>query len=318
VNPYFTTSQVNENKRLSQSGPTTRDKRVKGSILSFIKTFRPPISSLTWHTRHHEEIRLDKTTSRTNFNNLDMPEIFFNLDRTFYKNSHHHNLRRNLMAKRIGVILSGCGVYDGSEIHEAVITLLAIDRAGAEAVCMAPDIPQMHVINHLSGEPEAGATRNVLIESARIARGNIQDLAKVQASDLDALILPGGFGAAKNLCNFAVAGADCEVNAETARLIREMYAAKKPIAAVCIAPAVLSKVLGDENISHKLTIGNDQGTAEALAALGTEHIPCPVDEFVIDHNNKLVSSPAYLLAGKISEAAEGIEKTVQALLGMID
>jgi enhancing lycopene biosynthesis protein 2 len=222
------------------------------------------------------------------------------------------------MAKRIGVILSGCGVYDGSEVHEAVITLLAIDRAGAEAICMAPDIPQMHVINHLSGEPEAGATRNVLIESARIARGNIQDLAKVQASDLDALILPGGFGAAKNLCNFAVAGADCEVNAETARLIREMYAAKKPIAAVCIAPAVLSKVLGDENISHKLTIGNDEGTAEALTALGSEHIQCPVEEFVIDRDNKLVSSPAYMLAGRISEAAEGIEKTVQALIGMID
>ena len=222
------------------------------------------------------------------------------------------------MAKRIGVILSGCGVYDGSEINESVITLLAIDRAGAEAVCMAPDIPQMHVINHLSGEPEAGAIRNVLIESARIARGNIQDLAKVQASDLDALILPGGFGAAKNLCNFAVAGADCEVNAETAHLIREMYAAKKPIAAVCIAPAVLSKVLGDENISHKLTIGNDKETAEALAALGSEHIQCPVEEFVIDRDNKLVSSPAYMLAGKISEAAEGIEKTVQALIGMID
>ena len=222
------------------------------------------------------------------------------------------------MAKRIGVILSGCGVYDGSEIHEAVITLLAIDRAGAEAVCMAPDIPQMHVINHLTGEPEAGATRNVLIESARIARGNIQDLAKVQASDLDALILPGGFGAAKNLCNFAVAGADCEVNAEAARLIRAMYAAKKPIAALCIAPAVLSKVLGDENISHKLTIGNDEGTAEALAALGSEHIQCPVEELVIDRDNKLVSSPAYMLAGRISEAAEGIEKTVHALIGMID
>ena len=222
------------------------------------------------------------------------------------------------MAKRIGVILSGCGVYDGSEIHEAVITLLAIDRAGAEAVCMAPDIPQMHVINHLTGEPEAGATRNVLIESARIARGKIQDLAKVQASDLDALILPGGFGAAKNLCNFAVAGADCEVNAETTRLIKGMYAAKKPIAAVCIAPAVLSKVLGDENISPKLTIGNDEGTAAALATLGSEHIQCPVEEFVIDRDNKLVSSPAYMLAGRISEAAEGIEKTVQALIGMID
>jgi enhancing lycopene biosynthesis protein 2 len=222
------------------------------------------------------------------------------------------------MAKRIGVILSGCGVYDGSEIHEAVITLLAIDRAGAEAVCMAPDIPQMHVINHLVGEPQASETRNVLIESARIARGNIQDLAKVQAKDLDALILPGGFGAAKNLSNFAVAGADCDANPEVARLIKEMYAAKKPIAAVCIAPAVLAKVLGDQKIAHKLTIGNDEGTAEAITKLGAEHIQCPVEEFVIDRDNKLISSPAYMLAGSISEAAEGIEKTVQALIGMID
>lgn len=222
------------------------------------------------------------------------------------------------MAKRIGVILSGCGVYDGSEIHEAVITLLAIDRAGAEAVCMAPNIPQMHVINHLAGEPEPGETRNVLVESARIARGNIKDLANVQASDLDAVILPGGFGAAKNLCNFAVSGPDCEVNAEVARLIKEMHKAKKPIAAVCIAPAVLAKVLGDEGISNKMTIGNDEGTAEALAKMGTEHIQCPVEEFIIDPGNKLVSSPAYMLAGSISEAAEGIEKTVQALIGMLE
>lgn len=222
------------------------------------------------------------------------------------------------MAKRIGVVLSGCGVYDGSEINETVITLLAIDRAGAEAVCMAPDIPQMHVINHLTGEPQAGETRNVLIESARIARGNIQDLASVQARDLDALMLPGGFGAAKNLSNFAVAGADCEANSETARLIREMYTAKKPIAAICIAPAVLAKVLGEQKIAHKLTIGNDEGTAEALTKLGAEHIQCPVEDFVIDRDNKLISSPAYMLASRISEAAEGIEKTVQALIDMID
>ena len=222
------------------------------------------------------------------------------------------------MAKRIGVILSGCGVYDGSEIHEAVITLLAIDRAGAEAVCMAPDVPQMHVINHLAGEPAEGESRNVLVESARIARGNIKDLAKVKAAEIDALILPGGFGAAKNLCDFAVKGPDCSVNAEVARLIKEMYAAKKPIAAVCIAPAVLARVLGSTNVSPQLTIGTDTGTAEALNKMGTEHIQCPVREFVVDRQNKLVSSPAYMLAGRISEAAEGIEKTVQALIGLIE
>lgn len=222
------------------------------------------------------------------------------------------------MAKRIGVILSGCGVYDGSEIHEAVITLLAIDRAGAEAVCMAPDVPQMHVINHLVGEPAEGESRNVLVESARIARGNIKNLATVQVTDIDALILPGGFGAAKSLCDFAVAGPDCAVNFEVACLIKGMHAAKKPIAAICIAPVVLSKVLGSENVSHQLTIGSDVGTAAALGTMGTEHILCPVREFVVDKENKLVSSPAYMLAGSISEAADGIEKTVQELIGMIE
>lgn len=221
------------------------------------------------------------------------------------------------MAKRIGVILSGCGVYDGSEIHEAVITLLAIDRAGAEAVCMAPDIPQMHVINHLAGEPAQGETRNVLLESARIARGNIKDLATVEANDIDALILPGGFGAAKNLCDFAVKGPDCSVNTEVARLVKAMYAAKKPIAAVCIAPAVLAKVLGSASDAPQLTIGTDAETAEALQKMGTKHVQCPVREFVVDRQHKLVSSPAYMLAGRISEAAEGIEKTVQALIDLI-
>lgn len=219
------------------------------------------------------------------------------------------------MAK-VGVILSGCGVYDGSEIHEAVITLLALDRAGAEAVCMAPDMQQA-VVNHLTGETVDGAVRNVLEESARIARGNISDIAKIKAADLDALILPGGFGAAKNLCDFAFKGADCEVHPEVARLVREIVAAKKPLAAVCIAPALISKVLGDDQLAHQLTIGNDAGTAEALTAMGSSHVDCPVREFVIDKQNKLVSSPAYMLAGNISEAAEGIEKTVNTILEMI-
>ena len=222
------------------------------------------------------------------------------------------------MAKQIGVILSGCGVYDGSEIHEAVITLLAIDRAGAEAVCMAPNIEQMHVINHLKGEPAEGETRNVLVESARIARGNIKDLAHVKADSLDALILPGGFGAATNLCDFAVKGAECSVSPDVARCVREMVNAKKPVAAVCIAPTVLSRVLGDDKLPHELTIGNDQQTADALTAMGSKHVTCPVSNFVVDKANKLISSPAYMLAGSISEAAEGIEKTVNALIELID
>ncbi len=219
------------------------------------------------------------------------------------------------MAK-VGVVLSGCGVYDGSEIHEAVITLLALDRAGAEAVCMAPNM-EAAVVNHLSGEAAKGETRNVLIESARIARGKIRDIAEVQINEIDALIFPGGFGAAKNLCDFASQGSDCSAHPEVARLVRETIAAKKPLAAICIAPALISRILGDDHLAHKLTIGTDAGTADALVKMGTEHIDCPVSNFVVDPTNKLISTPAYMLAGSIGQAAEGIEKTVAALMEMI-
>ncbi len=218
------------------------------------------------------------------------------------------------MAKKIGVILSGCGVYDGSEIHEAVITMLALDRQGAEMVLCAPDSPQMHVINHLTGEVAEDETRNVLTESARIARGAVRDVAAVSADELDGLIIPGGFGAAKNLCDFAVKGPDCDVDPEVARLVREVHGQHKPVAAVCIAPAVLARVLGDE--SPALTIGTDDNTAAALEQMGARHQACPVTEFVVDRERKLITSPAYMLAQRISEAAEGIEKTVQTLLDM--
>ena len=220
------------------------------------------------------------------------------------------------MAKKIGVILSGCGVYDGSEIHEAVITLLAIDRAGAEAVCMAPDAPQLHVVNHLTGEVASGESRNVLVEAARIARGKIRNLKEVTVADFDALILPGGFGAAKNLCDFAVKGADCAVHPEVARILRATVAAKKPLGAICIAPAILARVLGAEQLAPQLTIGTDPGTAAALEQMGAKHQNCPVRDCVVDRQNKLVTTPAYMLAGRIGEAADGIEKTVKVLLEM--
>ena len=218
------------------------------------------------------------------------------------------------MGTKVGVILSGCGVYDGAEIHESVITLLALDRHGAEAVVCAPDRPQLHVVNHLTGEVEEGASRNVLVESARIARGAIRDVAAVSADELDALILPGGFGAAKNLCDFAVRGAECEVDAGVAALVRAVHAQGKPVAAVCIAPALLARVLGSEG--PELTIGSDAGTAGALESMGATHVQCPVRDFVVDRERKLVTSPAYMLAKSISEAAEGIEGTVKALLEM--
>jgi enhancing lycopene biosynthesis protein 2 len=215
------------------------------------------------------------------------------------------------MKKKVGVVLSGCGVFDGSEIHEAVITLLAIDRNGAEAVCMAPDM-ELDEVNHLTSQP-TGAKRNVLVESARIARGKIRNIADVKAAELDAIIFPGGFGAAKNLCDFATKGPQASVNAETARLLQEMVAAKKPIGAICIAPALVATVLG-KSLSPRVTIGTDAGTAGAINQTGSVHVDCTVREFVVDKEHKIVSTPAYMLAGSIAEAAEGIEKAVKAVL----
>ena len=170
------------------------------------------------------------------------------------------------------------------------------------------------MVNHLTGEVEEGAERNVLVESARIARGAIRDVTEVTADELDALILPGGFGAAKNLCDFAVKGVDCSVDPGVAALVRAVHEQGKPVAAVCIAPALIAKILGDEG--PELTIGNDADTAGALEAMGAAHVACPVREFVIDRERKLISSPAYMLAESISEAAEGIERTVAALIDM--
>jgi enhancing lycopene biosynthesis protein 2 len=218
---------------------------------------------------------------------------------------------------KVGVVLSGCGVYDGAEIHESVITLLALDRAGAEVVCCAPDVPQMHVVNHRTGDVVAGEERNVLTEAARIARGDIKDVKEVAAADIDALIVPGGFGAAKNLCSFAVDGTDCSVQEDVARLIRDVVSAGKPMAAICIAPALVAKIFEGDASSPTLTIGTDEGTAKALEAMRATHQACPVNEVVVDPDLKIVTTPAYMLAGSIKEAADGIEKTVETVLGMI-
>lgn len=219
------------------------------------------------------------------------------------------------MSKRIGVMLSGCGVFDGSEIHEAVFTLLTIDKMGATAVFMAPNIEQMHVINHHAGHPDTGSTRNVLDESARIARGSISDVAHVKAGDIDALVFPGGFGAAKNLCTFATEGPDCTVDPQVARLIREMHQAGKPMGFLCIAPAVAAKVLGEKGII--LTIGKDQGTAQAIEACGARHQQAPVTDCVVDEANKVVSAPAYMYGdARPSEVLAGIEKAVGKVIAM--
>src|SRR5437762_4563741 len=178
------------------------------------------------------------------------------------------------MAKKIGVVLSGCGVLDGSEIQDTWLTLLADDRAGSEAVCLAPKVKQVHVINDLTGEESKGEARNVLTESARIARGKVRDVAGVKDGELDALIFPGGFGAAKNLCDYAFKGPDCSVNADVARLANEVHAAGKPIGVVCIAPVLAAKLFGGE--SPQLTIGSDKNTAKDVEKFGAKHVACPV------------------------------------------
>ena len=212
--------------------------------------------------------------------------------------------------KKIGVVLSGCGVYDGAEIHESVLTLLALARHGAEVICFAPDKNQVDVINHLTGEvmPE---TRNVLTEAARIARGNIQPLAQANATALDALIVPGGFGAAKNLTTFASQGSECHVDSELNALALAMHSAGKPLGFICIAPAMLPKIF---DFPLRLTIGTDIDTAEIIEDMGGEHVPCPVDDIVVDEDNKIVTTPAYMLAQNIAEAATGIEKLVDRVL----
>ena len=201
---------------------------------------------------------------------------------------------------KVGVVLSGCGVNDGSEIHEAVITMLELDKAGADMVLMAPNIDQLHVINHVTGD-EMDDSRNVLVESARIARGNIKDVAEITSDDLDALIFPGGFGVAKNLSDYAMAGAECSINPDVQRLSKEIHNDGKPIGVICIAPAMMAQILGENT---ELTIGFDDQTASDINTMGAKHITCSVEEIVIDEDKKVVSTPAYMEANSIKEAAE--------------
>ena len=217
---------------------------------------------------------------------------------------------------KVAVILSGCGVYDGAEIHESVITLLALDRAGADVKCFAPDVNYMHVINHISGAVVENETRNVLIESARIVRGEIKDLGKANPLDFDAAIFPGGFGVAKNLCDFAVNGVNCTVNPEVKRFVLEAFSAGKPMGFMCIAPALLSKIFEGRNIDLKVTIGSDPETASAIEKMGARHIVYSVDNCLVDVENKIVTTPAYMSAKKISEAAAGIEKLVKEVIAL--
>ncbi|MBH54348.1 MAG: isoprenoid biosynthesis protein ElbB [Opitutaceae bacterium] len=218
--------------------------------------------------------------------------------------------------KRVAVILSGCGVNDGAEIHESVLTLLALDRANAEVTVAAPDIAQMHVVNHQTGDVADGESRNVQVESARIARGPVKSVSELNLDELDAVVLPGGFGAAKNLSTFAVDGAGCSVDESTAEFLERFHGAGKPIGFACISPAIAAKIFGDKGV--QLTIGTDEGTASALESVGAKHISCHVEEFVVDKDLKIVSTPAYMLGQRISDVEKGISKWIDVVLSLVD
>lgn len=218
---------------------------------------------------------------------------------------------------RVAVCLSGCGFLDGSEIHEAVFTLLALDRAGAGIVCCAPDQMQARVVDHRTQKEVPAKRRNVLTESARIARSEIKPLSAVRAADIDALIFPGGFGAAKNLCTFADNGPDCTVDPEVESLVNDMIEAHKPIGAICIAPAMLARIVGKKKIAAKMTIGNDPGTAAAINRMGAKHCECPTTEMVSDPEHKVVTTPAYMTGKGPADVCAGIEKLVAEVLRMV-
>lgn len=215
---------------------------------------------------------------------------------------------------RVAVCLSGCGFLDGAEIQESVFTLLSLSQTGAEAICCAPDIAQAAVVNHLKKEPEEGEKRNVLVEAARIARGDIRDVATVTPRDFDALIFPGGFGAAKNLCSFADKGPECDVHPEIQRLVTETLEARKPIGAICIAPALIARIAGMSGRQPTLTIGNDPATAAALEKMGAAHQESPCSACVVDEPNRIVSAPAYMCDASPVEVYEGIRKLVNEVL----
>lgn len=214
--------------------------------------------------------------------------------------------------KKIAVILSGSGVYDGSEIHEAVLTLLAIAQHGAVCEIFAPDRDQYHVINHLTGE-EMDESRNVLIESARIARGRVRDLADFDPQEFDGLILPGGFGVAKNLSDYAFLGATCNVVREVELAVRSMAELSKPIGALCIAPVLIARILGQV----KITLGDDLETIKNVEDMGATHHTTGHGEIVVDEQNKVVTSPCYMLDADITQVALGADKVVKALLDLM-
>ena len=214
--------------------------------------------------------------------------------------------------KKIAVVLSGCGNKDGAEIHESVMTLWAIHKHGAEYQCFAPDIRQHHVLNFITNE-EMDEERNVLLESARIARGQIKNLADFDPARYDAIIIPGGLGAAKNLSSYAFDGPDCQINEELAKAVRGMADLKKPIGALCIAPVLIAKILGNIEV----TIGHDPNTVAALTKMGASHQETGHGEITVDRTNKVVTTPCYMLDARVDQIGDGAENVVKAILALM-
>lgn len=225
---------------------------------------------------------------------------------------------------KIGVLLSGSGVYDGSEIQEAVLTLLAIEEIEAEAICISIDKPQHHVINHLNGE-EMNDSRNMLIESARIARGNIKNINDVSPNDIDAMVIPGGFGAAKNFTSWAFNGSDGEILPEVKLLLVNLINIGKPIAALCVSPVVLAKALEGSTITPTLTIGTDKEPSpyditaftDGLQKTGMQTEMKSVREINIDVKNKIISAPCYMMEASIVDVRKNIRSAIEALRDLV-
>ncbi len=217
--------------------------------------------------------------------------------------------------KKFAIVLAGCGVFDGAEIHEATLTMLAIKKLGADFQAFAPDIDQYHVINHYTGkEMREKERRNVLVESARIARGKIKPLDEFEEKDFDALIFPGGFGAAKNLSDVAFKGADAEIDEEVVRAVNEMLASKKPIGALCISPAFIAKIIGDV----KVTIGQDEETAQMIEAVGGTHVTADHGDVVIDDEKLVFTTPCYMLDAEITDIWDGAYNIVEAMIKFME
>ena len=220
--------------------------------------------------------------------------------------------RKSKIMKKFAVVLSGCGVFDGAEIHEATLSLLAIAKSGCNYEIFAPDMNHHHVINHITGE-EMDETRNVLIEAARIARGNISDLKTLQPIAFDGLLFPGGFGAAKNLCTWAFDGVEASVIPEVEKAVKEMISLSRPIGALCISPVILAKIIGDV----KLTIGEDEGTIQLLESVGATHVNTTHGEVVVDPDYLIVTTPCYMLDATIDQIAEGAENVVRKMIELM-